>query len=58
MRNTNYLILITRLKTKSLIKQLVITYVIQWVVVVFGINCASYAGWKLVIKQGTAEHYY
>ena len=32
-------------------------YVIVWVAVVFGINCASNAGGKLVIVQGTAEHY-
>ena len=33
-------------------------YVIVRVAVVFGINCASNAGRKLVIVQGTAEHYY
>ena len=32
--------------------------VIAWVVVVFGINCASNAGRKLVIVRGAAEHYY
>ena len=26
--------------------------------VVFGINCMSNAGWKLVIVQDTSEHYY
>ena len=36
----------------------VLVYVIAWVAVVFGINCASNAGRKLVIVQGTAEHYY
>ena len=39
-----------------LIHQLV--YVIVWVAVVFGINCVSNAGRKLVIVRGTAEHYY
>ena len=33
-------------------------YVIAWVAVVFGINCASNAGRKLVIVRGAAEHYY
>ena len=33
-------------------------YVIVWVAVVFGINCASNAGRKLVIVRGKAEHYY
>ena len=36
----------------------VFVYVIVWVAVVFGINCASNAGWKLVIVRGAAEHYY
>ena len=35
-----------------------LVYVIAWVAVVFGINCASNAGRKLVIVRGTAEHYY
>ena len=35
-----------------------LVYVIAWVAVVFGINCASHAGRKLVIVRGTAEHYY
>ena len=35
-----------------------LVYVIVWVAVVFEINCASNAGRKLVIVQGTAEHYY
>ena len=38
------------------VKQFV--YVIAWVAVVFGINCASNAGRKLVIVRGAAEHYY
>ena len=29
-----------------------------WVVIVFGINSASNVGRKIVIVQGTAEHYY
>ena len=33
-------------------------YVIAWVAVVFGINCVSNVGRKLVIVGGTAEHYY
>ena len=33
-------------------------YVIAWVAVVFGINCASNVGRKLVIVRGGAEHYY
>ena len=35
-----------------------LVYVIAWVVVVFGINCVSNAGRKLVIMRGAAEHYY
>ena len=35
-----------------------LVYVIVRVAVVFGINCASNAGWKLVIVRGAAEHYY
>ena len=35
-----------------------LVYVIAWVAVVFGINCASNAGRKLVIVRGAAEHYY
>ena len=37
---------------------LVLVYVIAWVAVVFGINCASNVGRKLVIVRGAAEHYY
>ena len=37
---------------------MVFVYVIAWVVVVFGINCVSNAGKKLVMVQGAAEHYY
>ena len=37
---------------------LALVYVIAWVAVVFGINCVSNAGRKLVIARGTAEHYY
>ena len=37
---------------------LVFVYVIVRVAVVFGINCVSNAGWKLVIVRGAAEHYY
>ena len=33
-------------------------YVIVWLTVVFGINSASNVGRKIVIVQGTAEHYY
>ena len=33
-------------------------YVIVWVAVVFGINCASNTGRKLVTVRGAAEHYY
>ena len=33
-------------------------YVIVWVTVIFGINCVSNAGRKLVIVRGAAEHYY
>ena len=33
-------------------------YVIVWLVVVFGINSVSNACKKIVIVQGTAEHYY
>ena len=36
----------------------ILVYVIAWVAVVFGINCASNAGRKLVIVRGAAEHYY
>ena len=36
----------------------VLVYVIVRVAVVFGINCASSAGRKLVIVRGAAEHYY
>ena len=32
--------------------------VIVWLAVVFGINSVSNAGRKIVIVQGTAEHYY
>ena len=35
-----------------------LVYVIAWVAVVFGINCASNVGRKLVIVRGEAEHYY
>ena len=35
-----------------------LVYVIVRVAVVFEINCASNAGWKLVIVRGAAEHYY
>jgi len=35
-----------------------LVYVIGWVAVVFGINCASNTGRKLVIVGGVAEHYY
>ena len=35
-----------------------LVYVIAWVAVVFGINCASNAGRKLVIVRGAAEHYH
>ena len=35
------------------IKELILVYVIAWVAVVFGINCASNVGRKLA-----AEHYY
>ena len=35
----------------------VLVCVIAWVAVVFGINCASNAGRKLVIVRGTAQHY-
>ena len=35
-----------------------LVYVIAWVAVVFGINCASNVGRKLVIVRGAAEHYY
>ena len=35
-----------------------LVYVIVRVAVVFGINCASSAGRKLVIVRGAAEHYY
>ena len=34
------------------------SHVIAWVAVVFGINCVSNAGRKLVIVRGAAEHYY
>ena len=37
---------------------MIFVYVIVWVAVEFGINCRSNAGWKLVIVQGAAEHYY
>ena len=37
---------------------MVFVYVIAWVAVVFGINCASNVGRKLVIVQGAAKHYY
>ena len=40
------------------IMKVIIVYVIVWVAVVFGINCASNAGRKVVIVRGTAEHYY
>ena len=33
-------------------------YVIVWVAVVLGINCASNTGRKLVIVLGCASHYY
>ena len=36
----------------------IFVYVIAWVAVVFGINCASNVGRKLVIVRGAAEHYY
>ena len=36
----------------------VLVYVIVWVAIVFGINCTSNAGGKLVIVGGAAEHYY
>ena len=36
----------------------IFVYVIAWVAVVFGINCASNVGMKLVIVRGAAEHYY
>ena len=36
----------------------ILVYVIAWVAVVFGINCASNVGRKLVIVRGEAEHYY
>ena len=35
-----------------------LVYVIVWVAVVFGINCASNEGGKLVIVRGAAENYY
>ena len=35
-----------------------LVYVIVWVAVIFGINCASNAGRKPVIVRGAAEHYY
>ena len=34
-----------------------LVYVIAWAAVVFGINCASNVGRKLVIVRGAAEHY-
>ena len=37
---------------------MVLVYVIAWAAVVFGINCASNVGRKLVIVRGVAEHYY
>ena len=37
---------------------MLLVYVIVWVAVVFGINCASNAGRKLVKVRGAAEHYY
>ena len=36
----------------------VFIFVLEWVVEVFGINCVSNAGRKLVIVRGVAEHYY
>ena len=36
---------------------MVLVYVIAWVAIVFGINCASNAGRKLVIVRGAAKHY-
>ena len=42
----------------SLYRTVILVYVIVWVAVVFGINCASSAGRKLVIVRGAAEHYY
>ena len=43
---------------KLIIVRVQLVYVIAWVAVVFGINCASNAGRKLVIVRGAAEHYY
>ena len=40
------------------IARYLLVYVIVWVAVVFGINCTSNAGRKLVIVRGAAEHYY
>ena len=39
-------------------RYVILVYVIVWVAVVFGINCASNAGRKFVIVRGAAEHYY
>ena len=38
--------------------KVVYVYVIAWVAVAFGINCASNVGRKLVIVRGAVEHYY
>ena len=38
-------------------ESILFVYVIVWLAVVFGINSASNAGKKIVIVQGTAEHY-
>ena len=37
---------------------IICVYVIVWLAVVFGISSASNTGWKIVIVQGAAEHYY
>ena len=43
---------------KIFLVTVLLVYVIAWVAVVFGINCASNVGRKLVIVRGAAEHYY
>ena len=48
----------TALYLKSFTYLVILVYVIVWVAAVFGINCASNAGRKLVIVRGATKHYY
>ena len=49
-----YLIICTYVRNNSC-KVYIFVYVIAWVAVVFGINCTSNAGRKLVIVRGAAS---